>query len=411
MLLPKRVYTVLSAYAASVILASGAYAQTCDNARDTVRQATPLYMQGRPYAALETISNRGHLECPELKPLSARIHSVLGDYAAADRIDGVVESVGRIDCAANFNTDQATDWRTALMPVISESRIVVLNEFHHRPVHRAVAIQLLAPLYEQGFRYLAVEDLSPMATSLPERGWAAYFDGGEVSDPIFAQFLEEALALGFEILPYEWIMNSQSGTGDPINDRERIQAQNIVEATFDQDEDARVLVYAGIGHAREDAGLEPYPTRYMAGWLHELSGYNPLTLSQTACAALNNETEGTINAALTSDAEPIYDAAIAHSDHGNEAWPQWLAEIGRHRVEVTTIIESVQSTRPDLIDFTIEAVLPGRPPIAVPEDRIWVRGTVPVRDLSLRPGEYVIQIKVPGEDIISLDQIVVVASE
>ena len=59
----------------------------------------------------------------------------------------------------------------AIAKAASGRRIVMLNEAHHIPRHRVLAKRLLEPLYQRGFRYLAVEALSE-AHQAQQNGYA-----------------------------------------------------------------------------------------------------------------------------------------------------------------------------------------------------------------------------------------------
>lgn len=83
-------------------------------------------------------------------------------------------------------------------------RFVMVNERHHVSNDRLLTLALLLPLYEQGFRYLAAEALTPRMTDIGIRGYPLGQDGSSyVDDSVFGELLREAVALGFEIVPYE----------------------------------------------------------------------------------------------------------------------------------------------------------------------------------------------------------------
>ena len=82
-------------------------------------------------------------------------------------------------------------------------RVVMVNERHHVSTERLLTLELLRPLYEQGFRYLAAEALWDGEDQLNRRSYPIRETGGYVSDVVFGELLREAIAIGYEVVPYE----------------------------------------------------------------------------------------------------------------------------------------------------------------------------------------------------------------
>ena len=170
-----------------------------------------------------------------------------------------------------------------------DHRVVMVNEWHHASSDRLLTMDLLAPLAEQGFRYLAIEagwNGDPINT----RGYPIVDTGYYVNDVVFAEVIRSALELGYRIIPYEFrtyevddeqrkAVAEQFGLTTRMNEREWWQAKNIVTRVFDIDSDAKLLVHAGGSHISESRRETWAP---MAHFLREFTGLDPLTVDQTA---------------------------------------------------------------------------------------------------------------------------------
>lgn len=153
----------------------------------------------------------------------------------------------------------------------AQSRAVVINEAHHVAQHRVLSRQLLPRLRALGFTHVAAEGLNGTDLELEERGYPTAATGYYLNEPLYADLVREALALGFEIVAYDQL--------GPPDVRERGQAKTLQEAIF-SDPDARALIHVGYSHNLET------PDSYggagaMAWHLRDLTGIDPLTIDQT----------------------------------------------------------------------------------------------------------------------------------
>ncbi|HKR61548.1 MAG TPA: hypothetical protein VJS64_17810 [Pyrinomonadaceae bacterium] len=189
----------------------------------------------------------------EREPVKELTHSTLDQYSPKNALD-VIGSVA------------------------DKEQVIMVNELHHVPMHRAFTTQLLPILYARGFRYLAVEAVNERETKLNERGYPIYQTG--VSEPVFGDMLRTALKLGFKIVPYEYQGKCQPKPDNPYfcpNERERGQAQNIYDRILRDHPDAKILVHAGAGHIQEYRSKE---VTIMAEHFKEISKINPFTVDQ-----------------------------------------------------------------------------------------------------------------------------------
>lgn len=151
---------------------------------------------------------------------------------------------------------------------IHGQQIVIMNEQHWQPKHRFIGDLLLKNLYDEGFRYLAVEALSDEDEyQLNERKYPVQASGLYTKEPAFGNFIRNALKMGFKLISYDSF----------DTDREYRQANTIYQKILKNTPQAKVFVWCGIGHVLEDK--RQYPM--MAYYLKEKSGIDPLTIEQT----------------------------------------------------------------------------------------------------------------------------------
>src|SRR5262245_21203136 len=176
----------------------------------------------------------------------------------------------------------------ALEAIVAEAknrRVVIVNEAHHVPRHRAFIQRVVVALAKEGFTYYAAETFSPATERITARGYPALVDGFYSVDPVFGDVIRRALRLGYRPVAYE--TTSTSGTGDDldrINARETDQCQHLVDRIFSKDAAAKVLIHVGYSHATED--WRKLPDGREIGWLaarlQRATGLDPLTIDQTA---------------------------------------------------------------------------------------------------------------------------------
>jgi hypothetical protein len=165
--------------------------------------------------------------------------------------------------------------RTAHLPPTAEiiykeaekSQVIIFNEAHTQPKHRYLVGTMLSELYKQGFRFLALEALAG-EDSINQRKYPIITSGFYLREPTMANLVRYALELGYTLIPYD------SFEGN----RERHQAQNIIDRTIKGDPNSKVIVLAGHSHINESSTENQ---KSMARFLYELSGINPLTINQT----------------------------------------------------------------------------------------------------------------------------------
>ena len=301
----------------------------------------------------------------------------------------------------------------AAIPTIVEAargrRVVILNESHHRPRHRAFALELARALRDEGFDTFAAETFMDVA-GLVERGYPTASTGFYTLEPVFAELVRGVLDLGYRPVPYEIEPSRAVAAGSPrerINRREVTQARNLLERVFEVDPDARLFVYVGYSHATEDwvdRGGEG-EVAWMAARLAELTGFDPLTIDQTTALPRSepafedpdwrrvaDRLEGP---ALfrTESGEPFVtgsyagkvDLQVFHPRtrlvHGR---PDWLLP-GRRAVSVPDPLVAKLARDERVL---LQAFHADEGPDALPADQFVVTGTNDLPAFLLRPGDY-----------------------
>jgi hypothetical protein len=174
------------------------------------------------------------------------------------------------------------DALTAIDSIADKNQVIMINEEHRTPFHRALTLQLLARLYAKGFRYFAAETVNEEDAELNRRGYPTQKTGTYTADPVYADAIRVALKLGYKIVPYETrdsTCKSPEDNPEFCNDkRERDQAQNLYDRILKDDPQAKIFVHVGRGHNSKAAISETF--NFMAYYFREISRIEPFTIDQ-----------------------------------------------------------------------------------------------------------------------------------
>ncbi len=175
-------------------------------------------------------------------------------------------------------------------------QVVMVNEAHPVPQHRAFTLQLLARLRREGFTWFAAETLFDEDTALERRGYPVAASGAYTTEPVYGDLVRTALRLGYHVVPYD------SPPGVDLDPRERLQAANLAERILKLDPHARIVVHAGYGHIAK--AVRPGSLIPMAIRFRELTGIDPYTVDQ---AHMTERSRPEVE-------EPLYRAVAARGD-------------------------------------------------------------------------------------------------
>lgn len=328
----------------------------------------------------------------------------LGNYAEAhvfgDRSPSNPRAVSK-DLVSKLEASDAVDAVDGIAELAQDETFVLVNEAHHVPQHRAFTIELLHALRKKGFTHFAAETLTEKDSDLNDRGYPTDATGTYTAEPIYGDLVRTALALGYEVVPYESVHFR--------GNRELGQATNLIARTLEASDDARVVVLAGYDHINEKGGFGGPGTLSMAGHVKAITGIDPLTIDQTIMTehstralehplyrkvidelTLDRATIFLANPALPWSAEPgVRDVTLFHPrTELVDGRPTWLRMGGLRKSYPlrTDVCEEGNAVQ-------VEARHTSESADAIPVDRIEVRPENQTAALLLGPGEYAVEFK------------------
>jgi hypothetical protein len=176
----------------------------------------------------------------------------------------------------SFNSFQRVDAVSAIGKAAMTRQVVMINDVHDTPQTRLMTLALLKPLWEQGYRILAVEALTP-ASSLRAISKLDGNSGYYTLDPTLARVIQRALDLGYKVVPYDVVPKDM--TAGDIQAREAGQAVNL-KSIIDENPGVKLLVHAGLAHIYKVKGKYLNGIKPMAANFKRLTGINPLSVDQ-----------------------------------------------------------------------------------------------------------------------------------
>lgn len=224
---------------------------------------------------------------------ASQFFSFAGDYSAAlayavkayDTLPHHIADDISVYVNDSLNGITHTDARKYILEKSRSQQVVMINEAHYKPLHKAFTLSLLDEMYKQGFRYLAMEAFSNLANrSLTSIN---VLTGHYITEPVGAELARRALQIGYTLVSYE----DTAAAKHSGSERDAIQAANIY-AILEKDPAARILVHAGYGHIYEEAFTSGYIPMALA--FKKISGINPLTIDQTDMTEASNFEYGRI---------------------------------------------------------------------------------------------------------------------
>jgi len=306
----------------------------------------------------------------------------------------------------------------AIVAAAKGRRIVILNESHHMPRHRAFGAELARALRAEGFTWFGAEAFADIAGTV-ERGYPTAATGYYVQDPVFGELVRTVLALGYRTFPYEVEEHLPPGADarTRINHRETHQARNIVKRCFEVDPEARVFLYVGYSHATEtwrDRG-GPGETAWMAARLAELTGHDPLTIDQTVTSPRSTPETSDPHWRRAAEAGKLVtprvfravagaplvvgqyagqvDLQVFHPPLGElHGRPDWLARGRKSLAPPAALLQGL----PEGTRFVAQAFRSSEPDNAIPSDQFVLVSGTSLPHFLLAPGAY--RLRLMDED-------------
>lgn len=330
-------------------------------------------------------------------------YTYIGDYVQAVNSDDINVSWG-LDTmyVEEIEFVDAVDY---IKEVVGDHRIVIISESHMKPQHRIFSSIVIMALYENGFRHLGIEALTPpymedqllMDTALNERGYPLFspITGTYTKEPQMASLIRSSITQGYTIFGYE------RGEKIPGKDRDEIQADNVIRY-LEANTDAKVILHCGWYHAIESR-TEKYKNKeifWLAHILKQKTGIDPLTIYQdnftekiarTEHDILSNLKIKTPSIAFEKEGEVIrwsdnVDIEVFHPKTKYiNGRPDWLYKDESHKAFKIDA---------DTIDIAYplfaKAYLTNEGPMAVPIDIIEIKSKHDNRSLVLPKGKYLL---------------------
>jgi len=310
--------------------------------------------------------------------------------------------LGRADLAAKKFETHYKAWpcpaagisgNDVLKHIIDQARhtsVVIINEGHDKPRERAFIEALAKGLKPLGYDYFAAETFTNGWDEVDVRNFKdeAFIrskSGFYSNEPIFGREIRTIKALGYELVPYEQAWPENQDTSGTLTQRqsrrEEAQANNLVNAIFSKNKNAKVLIHAGGGHSQET--LNSFGGKAIATMAMRLKlklGIDLLTINQISCRG------GADTVKLSRHPEKMDEAAYdLYVDHPlmifeNER-PTWRRENGEKDIPIPPAF--LGKDEPVIVD----AHYADEPYDAVPVDRILL-GPGENLPLILLPGHY-----------------------
>ena len=211
------------------------------------------------------------------------IRTFVGDAFGAmesfDRWSVLSNRIGSLQAGdlERLHNAQDVDAITAIVAEAQSRQIVILNEAHQMPLHRAFAMRLARELRKIGYEYLACETCEEAF----DAGYVKQSTGYYTQEPQYANFLRDASDDGWKFVHYDEIRFDKTLSAEQNEIlRETRQAANIVAATLARDAKAKVFIYVGHGHGMK-RHTDSTQTIFMAEYLQKLTNIDPLSIDQT----------------------------------------------------------------------------------------------------------------------------------
>ena len=364
----------------------------------------PQYLELKAQAAAGDAAAEGFL---------SQYAAFLGDEATAI---GSQERVRPVDAALPaLEGAQSEDALSAIVAAAADKQIVILNEAHNISGHRSFAARVMRALRPLGFDTFAAETfIQPQKQAAPSmRGFrqGEPFHAGfgyYIADPVFAEAVREAAALGYVFADYEWRWDQrppQTATMDEQSAvREAAQASNLVETVLKARPDARIFVLCGYSHAME---VEGRGGLWFAARLKAMTGIDPLTIEQSLnWPATRPQADAPHVAAVLARFQPTQPIivsrngrAFAHRDYEGRmdmsvfhprldrvsGRPGWLA--------ADPLRKAVEVAVPAFDGPTLLQALHAGEGMVIPADHLMLEPGQTRATMMLRPGPYVLRLE------------------
>ncbi|MFG6414392.1 hypothetical protein ACG02S_10845 [Roseateles sp. DC23W] len=371
-------------------------------------------------AATASVNERGDLRTAEganLLEMMGILQSFVGDTDGAMATFDLRESKRRPRLPAI--SDAALEGlvaEEAIQAIVEQARsrrVVLINEAHHVPLHRAFTMKLARELRKIGYEYFAAETLIRDGVGAPGSE-VTQRDGALIHEPNYAELLRDVGRDGWKVVAYEWLAAPEDAVSglQRLQLRETAQARNLVEKVLKPHPSAKLLVHVGYFHLDKRPAGNSAGLKLMGAMLRELGATEPLAVDQSTLyshphpamepgsyrqlinakairiASVLRKADGT--AFMLGTPQSAIDLQIIHPPYGNvDGRPAWLMSVaGRQPADIPPALVPTEAPR---VVYAFRA--DDRSLEAIPVDAVLLRpGQEPAR-LMLPPGRYRLQVE------------------
>ena len=407
-----------------LFLATAAFAQEPSQADLAVAEvARKAVEEGRYLDAEQTLRRaafdaRGVAKAGDAYDQWAEVHGLLdGEPGPAIPEPDVPIDAEQQAAIARLKAATPHDALATIVEQAKTHRLVILNEDHASPRDRAFGWQVAKALRPLGYDVLGIETLNNVAddheaagtmATLARRGYVNRVSTGYyVRDPVFADFVRQALKIGYRPVAYETTdFAPKRDVVAQIEAREQAQADFVVRRALQRYPESKILLYVGFSHATENpSDMDGRTVSWLATRLKAMTGIDPLTIDQTTLNANGAgkpnlyaavaDRIGTKPAVMFADGTPLVvghyaglvDLQVAHPRTMRIGGrPDWLLAMGRTPTPIPANLLPKRGQR------LVQAFVTGETD-AIPVDQVVVTAgsPPPVLVLPAAPVTYVVQ--------------------
>lgn len=208
-------------------------------------------------------------------------YTYIGNYRSAIQNSDIPISWG-VD-TLNLENYLMKNAISEIIQIAKDKEIIIISESHLKPQHRIFAKQIIEGLSKHGFNHLGLETFTVnydhenqlLDQELNKRGYplASPFSGTFTMEPQMSNLVRSAFSHGYHFFGYERAKKV------PGKDREEIQADNVVQY-INNTNAKKIILLCGWHHAIESDRLKRKQFFYMAKYIKDKTGIDPLTIYQ-----------------------------------------------------------------------------------------------------------------------------------
>ncbi|PQJ78924.1 hypothetical protein BTO18_06905 [Polaribacter porphyrae] len=275
------------------------------------------------------------------------------------------------------------DFDNFIKNIDNEVKVIAFNELHHINIFRSTLYSILPTLKEKGFNYLVLESFHyNLQEEIEKNSYPKESHGYYNGETVLGDVIRNAISHDFKLISYDYQNPKTRGS---LKEREKKSFQFLLNRTFKQDSNAKIILLAGGGHISEANGRFP-----SLGNHFNSIGINPTTIDQKSYYD-RNVPKTILKRTLFKHKNPkktSYDYMLINpKTNMSFNRPNWLWKMDRKPVLLEK--KKIQHCK---LPIMVEAILKSEGKDAVPLDRIDIKSLKDNAYLALRKGIFTIRI-------------------